>query len=975
MSVREQIIQQREDFARVRSQIRLASSKIPRINQMQLRQGSKQPLMGRLRTRRILTAKETIKKATLELEKKQEQFETEVAYVEPSLAKEKYLEIVSKRRKGRRRGRQLQYQRERSQSGRVKIPVKSVRSLNAPELVEETYYTIKGGGGGTTYNIGLNKYYTDESGKLIGVGDIISTESRIPSNLDKISFQSVLRTQERIRSGELPTGRQSLLSGEVGIFYKPIGESKGRLIPSLEFEKIRAREELSKPVTGTISQRIGGYLGKSEAAIQYGKTYLTQKVPLKSTVTVSQLPIGESQVSLVVPSFTPLSFNNKFITLPQPNQAGTPTINPITTAITRATSIPKPSSFGFKKVMSRDIYATEAIDLGTWFIPYVGTARATSFVAGTTGKVIKREFVSPLEVGVATGITLLGVRGGFKWLKPKLTTKEYSVVKQVTMPKSEQVVIYAPKLKKQFWKLTEGEVSQATLKSKSVGLTIGSVDTGLIKFNFIKKPFRKLKLKSAKKIEFSTLGTTEEVGFIKMLPLRQAEVFRSGLIRDISGAKLSGAMTLGRGGGVRLDSRSIVKGGKVFSSETLTSARGLSKSKVSLSGRRLQRTGEVSGFSKNILKGEVKNVPVSVQEEIGIFKSLYKKEPTAFSRGETLVVGQPEGIKNLVDISFEQRSIIQQSKTAKSSQLLQDLYGVKPSSQQIIQSPIKQPKISQATATASPVIAGGVTDKPIPSEWLGVYDIKEPVLVTEVGTSSVSLLPTTSTGLGSTKFDTDIREDTRINEKQKEKTKQSQKTKQKEKTDQLTQLGLKSDILSRDALRERIKQRQRIGLISKSQLDLGLRQTTTTTTTQRTPTTPRIPKRPAPQLPFPSGKTTPTLEGKNILVRGFDVYVKRKGKWIKVSRKTLTRTGALKLGSERVRRTLAASFKIVETPQKVAAKRKGFFKPSPNIFRSYKVVKGRKVGLKDTFIQKASKRLSGRGEVGEIQRARKTKWL
>jgi len=146
------------------------------------------------------------------------------------------------------------------------------------------------------------------------------------------------------------------------------------------------------------------------------------------------------------------------------------------------------------------------------------------------------------------------------------------------------------------------------------------------------------------------------------------------------------------------------------------------------------------------------------------------------------------------------------------------------------------------------------------------------------------------------------------------------------------------------------------------------KQTTTISTPQQL--TARVLK---PSFGWGRSKTQSEKSKGNIIVKGFDVYIRRKGKWIKISRKALTKSKALKLGSERVKETLAASFKIMETPQKVTIKRKGFFTPSTNTFRSYKIVKGRKVPLTDTFIQRRGKRLSSSSEVREIQGRRKTK--
>ena len=53
------------------------------------------------------------------------------------------------------------------------------------------------------------------------------------------------------------------------------------------------------------------------------------------------------------------------------------------------------------------------------------------------------------------------------------------------------------------------------------------------------------------------------------------------------------------------------------------------------------------------------------------------------------------------------------------------------------------------------------------------------------------------------------------------------------------------------------------------------------------------------------------------------------------------------------------------------------YKPSSKVFRAYKIQKGKKIPLKDEFIQRAKYSLGTRGEVSEIQMAKKSKgkWL
>ena len=87
------------------------------------------------------------------------------------------------------------------------------------------------------------------------------------------------------------------------------------------------------------------------------------------------------------------------------------------------------------------------------------------------------------------------------------------------------------------------------------------------------------------------------------------------------------------------------------------------------------------------------------------------------------------------------------------------------------------------------------------------------------------------------------------------------------------------------------------------------------------------------------------------------------------------------IGTKRTRQTLRATFGIVEKGRQRVKRRAPAFTPSPEVFRTYRIVKGKRVPLKDIWIQKAPYRLSARGEVREIILAKKrkggkrTRWL
>lgn len=109
---------------------------------------------------------------------------------------------------------------------------------------------------------------------------------------------------------------------------------------------------------------------------------------------------------------------------------------------------------------------------------------------------------------------------------------------------------------------------------------------------------------------------------------------------------------------------------------------------------------------------------------------------------------------------------------------------------------------------------------------------------------------------------------------------------------------------------------------------------------------------------------------------GFGVLIKRKGKFVRVG-PALVKEEALDLGAKLTATSLAAQFKVVPVKEKpVRSGVSGSFSRLRSTFRSFKVVKGRKVRLPEgQFIEKRKFRLSTRGEVSEIKAAKVKSFL
>lgn len=101
--------------------------------------------------------------------------------------------------------------------------------------------------------------------------------------------------------------------------------------------------------------------------------------------------------------------------------------------------------------------------------------------------------------------------------------------------------------------------------------------------------------------------------------------------------------------------------------------------------------------------------------------------------------------------------------------------------------------------------------------------------------------------------------------------------------------------------------------------------------------------------------------------RGFDVFVRRRGKFKKINAAPLSRGEAMSLGAEKTEIDLGATYKV--RPAAGQVQRQGPPGGSPNFDKFYqKLEKGEIV-----YIQKAETRLSRKTEVSEIQAARRMK--
>ncbi len=121
-------------------------------------------------------------------------------------------------------------------------------------------------------------------------------------------------------------------------------------------------------------------------------------------------------------------------------------------------------------------------------------------------------------------------------------------------------------------------------------------------------------------------------------------------------------------------------------------------------------------------------------------------------------------------------------------------------------------------------------------------------------------------------------------------------------------------------------------------------------------------------LVVPRKKKVIKLKLKPEIFQGYNVYGKHKGKFIKLSKKPLSKTQALDRGSFAIDKSTANTFKIegvrkVKKLGKLIKGEKGHFSKTQKKYRSYRIQKGKRIALKDKYIERRGKpRIDTRGE-------------
>lgn len=930
----EQIRRQREDFARARSDIAKAKEKTPEITERLLRQGSTQPLMGRLQRRQILEQKEKLKLAEEEVQGKQLAFETEVAMKAPQ-----YADPVIKRQLAEQAEQKIQrelenlskeYSKADTSEERNKLlkkinVYKQVLKLESGQLIQavesgkiekvakrisltdpkftSTYTTTEEISGYSYTSPSGIKYFTDPSGKLQGVEDIYKGESRNPNQSDQLVFEN-LKRQAPV-SSYIPIDKPSWETPITRFSYE-VTEVAKKILPE------GSRKLLGPSGLGTVYSETGKPVGVTRQ--QYETGIKTVTVPLyaqpqryidnnllssQSIIPTGKVKIQETEML----TFSPDKLISK-------RDTGQPTFKIDSQSLMLESSVfGLPTAFGGQAV------------------------KTPTYV---------RDFFFDKEIVDIP-------------------------IKVRAVPQTETFIISDPKLKMEFLK-TSPELVQ--LEEKGVSLVVSKTKTGEALVRIERptgKPQKSKFLSYTPEREVINVGLTRaEEGLFKTLRGRQAQSVAKTFQEGVFGREFSSMVSKGAGKNLRVTSESFISGSQMMGSQFGTGRvgtfRGLGKVKTRLiipkkPVIRTQRTGKISGFVEELSTGEfkindIKTVPVTTGEGIIRFESLFRNEPVAAERLRSIAIGvEPESkvllrARNLVprvtrqDRSFDIFKDFTKNAEQISEQQMQNI--VKQASQRV---PTPKLKIEEIT----PNIVNVRVSPMVPYEQLGVYDVTE------------------STGVADFRK---IADNFKYTERQRFNLKENTLQDELQELQTLSKSNLKLSSASltniKQGERQMEKQQQKLllrTLQEQNQIEKQIQRSTTTTR----PATDRGMQRFPPRVPlfkFPTGKNIPS-PFKNIekdYSKAYNLFIKRFGKYRPAGE--FTRGKALMEGERITRKTLAASFKIVPTNRLLKGKDVNY--NVSNIFRTYKIEKGRRVPLLNEFIQKRGTRLGSRDEVSEI---------
>lgn len=179
--------------------------------------------------------------------------------------------------------------------------------------------------------------------------------------------------------------------------------------------------------------------------------------------------------------------------------------------------------------------------------------------------------------------------------------------------------------------------------------------------------------------------------------------------------------------------------------------------------------------------------------------------------------------------------------------------------------------------------------------------------------------------------------------------------------------AIREIVLQKDVVIQRLAQKQ-IELQKEIQSQKSVQKEVFPSITATTIPTPLM------KIPPGFGQVIKTPKEMGTISTAFKLFVKRYGKYKEIPG-LFARGEAIRKGEEITLKTLARSFKIAATKGYIKNIGLEEYQPQPLKFRTYKIRKGKRIPLKEEWIQKAKYSLGSMGERREIQAARrKKKW-
>jgi len=998
---RERVEQARQLIARQRASLERTRASLPRTDQRVLRAAGKSPLQERVKRVKTGKVKQQVEQALTKTEKEEVRFEREIAATNPELALPKY------RAEAEREAESNLENQIKGVQNQIKSASKKGNNSKVKQLIVKLNLltNIKEGSGEDMVRI-VN------SGQLEQIASKVSKEvalikSSIP-NISSVEYQRELSRYQTVGYSEKEAERLAIWSivnqqtpapdladqiAKQGYTDKELKQAIGKQLgQALEFtpEKIIGKIENVKLEKSEFERfKLAGFT-EAQARLLAKESTVTQQTPT---------PERTEQILVKAGLTPPKDIVGKIgFVLRQPELAIRGALPKIDTALTeagvpatfRTTSIVSPTlpvSIGFVSpiglqalqpkdtVKVTDLTASETVDVGTFLIPIISSARAASFVGEVGGSLLQRlsaaereeragelvGFVSerPVETGFATLLAfnpLISkiVSGTISKIKTRGLAREEKLVWEKGKPTDRGILgdLYPQQIKTE---LTEKELtslvrSQAKkyninydrLKPIDREFLLGQVRARLRSIRPDIPPVARTAIERAKeasRIEkakaaspFSSIDKSFLAGQfgakLRTLKPNIPPVARTAIER----AKEASRIEKAKAAKPQLAISEIDKA--FFGGQLGTRLRKI----PDVAKTAIERTREAARIKKALLRGRIRPANIAFEKPVKpiqsaetILESLRKirEDANIFLKDQATKKLATAKTKEIIKIKFEEPKV-------------PEGYIAKEVNGQILLQKVEQKAIQKVQQVQK-------------TDQLQVYlqptETIEKVAEQQATKIRLNMFGTTDSEQPAQNVFTITKQD--IGQAQAQKEGQKQKQRQKQETAKLTfQVPAFKVPAFKFETVEVTKQKQR------------QKQRTATAITTRQ----RILRRP-PLLPSKETRLEEKKES-SIFVSGFDVYVKRRGKWIKVSREALTRAEAIKTGAGITKQTLAASFKIVGTKELVE-KKDTAFTPSPTIFRSYRVSKGKRIPLGDTWIQKKGKRLGSFGEVSEIQRARK----